>query len=83
MPRRSNAVRRGHLAWRVRLFSGAALLAMIGIARGMSWLIWVALGLLLLGFFLRFAPEPGGAAEEEDGEAGEIDEPQPGAADGA
>ncbi len=55
-------IRRGdatkpHLDWRVRLFVGGALLALVGMALGFPWLVWIAVGLLLAGFVVRLLPE--------------------------
>ncbi len=49
-----------HLEWRVRLFAAGAALALAGMYMRLDWLINVALGVLLVGFALRFLPEKGG-----------------------
>lgn len=57
-----------HLEWRVRLFGAGAILALVGMASGVEWLVNVAIGVLLVGFALRFVPERG---DEEEDAAGE------------
>lgn len=54
-----------HLEWRVRLFMGGGVLGLVGIATERSWLIWVALAVLGVGFALRFS------ADEHEGEVDE------------
>lgn len=54
-----------HLEWRVRLFMGGGVLGLVGIATERSWLIWVALAVLGIGFALRFS------ADEHEVEADE------------
>ncbi|MBW3536043.1 MAG: hypothetical protein KY453_12660 [Gemmatimonadetes bacterium] len=58
-----------HLEWRVRLFGAGAILALVGMVRNAEWLVNLAIGVLLLGFALRFVPERGG--DEEGGERAE------------
>lgn len=70
-----------HLMWRVRLFSAGAFTALAGIYLDMGWLVNVALGILILGFLVRFLP----TADADDDEASEDrpdDEALPDAADG-
>jgi hypothetical protein len=45
-----------HLDWKVRIFFLGALLALVGIARDSRLLVGLAVGVLLLGFVLRFIP---------------------------
>lgn len=45
-----------HLVWRVRLLGLGAVLGLTGMGTGTSWLINVAIGVLILGFGLRFVP---------------------------
>lgn len=52
-----------HLTWRVRLFGAGAILGVLGIYFDARWLIWAAIAVLVVGFFLRFIPAP-----EEEGE---------------
>ena len=60
-----------HLGWRVRFFSAAAVLAMVGMAMSVEWLVWVAVLLLVLAFFLRFLPT--GDRDGSDGSDGSAD----------
>jgi hypothetical protein len=55
-----------HLAWRVRLFSGAAILVVIGMYADLNWLIWGAVGLLAVAFALRFVGEGEAGSAEAD-----------------
>lgn len=55
------------LAFKVGAFSAGAVLAMAGIYLRERWLIWAAIGVLMLGFAARFF----GASGEEGGEEGE------------
>ena len=51
--------RRGHeahLDWRIRLFFSGAVLAMAGMAMDQSWLIGLAIGVLVVAILLRFIP---------------------------
>ncbi len=43
-----------YLEWRVGLFSAGAVLAVVGIALEQSWMINVAIGVLVIGVLLRF-----------------------------
>lgn len=54
-----------HLPWRVRLFWIGAVLAMVGIYLERSWLVWVAIVVLLAGISLRFVP----GSKEEPGDS--------------
>jgi hypothetical protein len=60
--RRSGSAGR-HLRWRVILLGIGAVLALAGIGLERDWLLNVALGVLVLGFGLRFVP--GGDEAEE------------------
>jgi uncharacterized membrane protein len=62
-----------NLAWRVRLLGLGAVLAMVGISTEREWLVNVALGVLILGFGLRFVGARSGAGEPDDDQ-----EPEPG-----
>lgn len=55
-----------HLAWRVRLFSGAAILVVLGMYADVKWPIWGAIGLLAVAFALRFVGGGETAADELD-----------------
>jgi len=57
-----------YLEWKVRLFSVAAVFALVGIYTESRWLTGVAIALLLGGFLLRFLP---GGTEEQDAPDGE------------
>ena len=57
-----------HLEWRVRLFGAGAILALVGMAADAEWLVNVAIGVLVVGFLLRFVPERGGEEEDPGGE---------------
>lgn len=67
-PRRDPAA--GPDVWlplKMALFVTGAAAAMAGIALNRDWLVNVAIGLLLLGFLLRFVgPRPGGPPDGED-----------------
>lgn len=54
-----------HLRWRMVLLGLGALLALLGMGLDRDWMVNAALGILVLGFGLRFLP--GG----EDGEEGD------------
>jgi hypothetical protein len=53
------------LEWKVRIFSVGAVLALVGIYLDERWMTGAAIGVLLLGFVLRFLP---GMNEERDDE---------------
>ena len=60
-----------HLEWRIRLFGVGAILGIAGMAAELSWMIWIALAVLMVGFCLRFLPSgesPETAGESEDGD---------------
>lgn len=48
-----------HLQWRTRLLAAGALLALVGMGTEREWVVNVAIGVLILGFGLRFLPESG------------------------
>ena len=54
-----------HLEWRVRLFGAGAILAMVGIFADQGWLVDVAIGVLIIGFGLRFIGRKREAAEDD------------------
>lgn len=54
-----------HLAWRVRLFIGAAILALVGMFTNLQLPIWGAIGLLAVAFVLRFVGEETVDTDEE------------------
>jgi len=43
-----------NLEWRIRLFLGGGALAFVGVLADRSWVVWCALVVLVIGFFLRF-----------------------------
>jgi uncharacterized membrane protein len=61
-----------NLAWRVRLLGLGAVLAMVGISTEREWLVNVALGVLILGFGLRFVGARNGAGEADDDQEPEL-----------
>lgn len=46
-----------HLEWRVRILGVGAALGLAGMFLDVGWLVNVAIGVLLVGFALRFLPE--------------------------
>lgn len=54
------------LKWKMALLGLAAVAFWFGVRLEQRWLVWVAAGLVLLGFLLRFAP-----AESHEDEAGD------------
>ena len=62
---RSKRDQGANLAWRVRLLGVGALLAMLGIGAQREWLINVALGVLILGFGLRFVGRRSEGTEDD------------------
>lgn len=52
-----------HLEWRIRIFGSGAILAVLGMYFDMSWMIWLAIVVLVLGLGLRFLPGSGGGEE--------------------
>lgn len=58
------------LVWRVRLLGLGALLALTGIGTGAEWVVNLAIGVLVLGFGLRFLPADSGVEAEGQREAG-------------
>ena len=47
-----------HLEARIALFGAGAILALVGMAMEQSWLINVAIGVLIVGILVRFLPGP-------------------------
>ena len=54
------------LEWRIRLFGIGAVLGLAGIFLKASWLVTVALVVLLAGVVVRFTPDRDSVEEEED-----------------
>ncbi|MDT8339966.1 MAG: hypothetical protein RQ751_00520 [Longimicrobiales bacterium] len=50
-----------YLRWRARLLGAGAALALVGIGLRREWMVDVALGVLIVGFGLRFLPVRGAA----------------------
>ena len=64
-----------HLEWKVRIFTVAAVLVLLGIYLEERWMTGAAIVVLAGGMLLRFVPGDAEAAEAaEDGEAGTEDE---------
>lgn len=61
------------LEWRVRLMGAGAIVALVGIWADATWLVNVAIGLLVLGFLLRFGGRGRGEAEDESEAGGSED----------
>lgn len=59
------------LAFKVGAFTAGAVLALAGIYFQSDWMIWAAIGVLFLGFGVRFLPHPdsGEPPADEDDEA--------------
>lgn len=62
-----------HFEWRVRLFGAGAILALAGMYAEQSWMIDVAIAVLLLGVLLRFLPGQREDGEHEENEEAEDD----------
>ena len=54
-----------YLEWKVRVFSVAAVLALVGIYLQSSWMTGAAIGILGVGLSLRFLPDGAGGPEGE------------------
>jgi hypothetical protein len=57
-----------YLEWKVRLFSVAAVFALVGIYMDNRWLTGTAIALLLAGFALRFLPDDTQELDAPDGD---------------
>jgi hypothetical protein len=53
-----------YLEWKVRIFSVAAVLALVGIYLESGWMTGAAMGLLALGLLLRLLPDGGSGPDE-------------------
>ncbi|MEX0856463.1 MAG: hypothetical protein WD056_02730 [Gemmatimonadota bacterium] len=51
------------LAWKVRFFAAGAALALGGIMLQIDWIVMLATGILVAGFFLRFLPSGKGVTD--------------------
>jgi hypothetical protein len=56
------------LEWRIRLLGVGAILALVGLYFEASWMIWVAIGVLVLGVLLRLLPGSEAGREPSDDE---------------
>ena len=45
-----------HLFWRVGLLGAGALLGLVGMGSPHGWLVWVGIGVLVVGLLIRFLP---------------------------
>ncbi|MGD2044715.1 MAG: hypothetical protein PVJ80_05260 [Gemmatimonadota bacterium] len=59
-----------YLEWKVRIFSVAAVLALVGIYLESGWMTIAAIGLLLVGLLLRFLPGATGSPEDDTEDGG-------------
>lgn len=57
-----------YLEWKVRIFSVAAVLALVGIYLESGWMTAAAIAMLVVGMLLRFLPDDTEGAEGEEGE---------------
>lgn len=57
----------------MRIFAVGAVLGLAGIYLDERWMTGAAIGVLALGLGLRFLPGQGGAAEPDEGHAGDLD----------
>lgn len=55
-----------YLEWKVRLFSVAAVLALVGIYLESGWMTGAAMGILLVGLMLRFLPDGADGTPTDD-----------------
>ena len=55
-PRRERTGKDPHLVWKIRLFFLGSVLALVGIAADLSWLVGGAAVVLMAGMVLRFLP---------------------------
>ena len=66
--RRGRPVQR--LEWRIRLMGAGAILALFGMYFEARWVVWIAIGVLIVGFLLRRLPgDPKGSHEDPSDEA--------------
>jgi hypothetical protein len=68
MDRERRASRYPWLEWKVRLFAIGAALALGGMILLVDWLVTVGIGVLTVGFVIRFLPGGRGEREAEEGE---------------
>ncbi len=58
-----------YLVWKVRIFSVAAVIALVGMYLNNPWITGTALVLLLSGMLLRFLPEPRAPKDPDEGDS--------------
>ena len=65
-----------HLEWRIRLFGAGAIIGMVGILYDARWMIWVSIGVLVLGFMLRYqgGVRPMEEDDDEEEDHGDMEE---------
>lgn len=66
-PDRSRDRPTSYLTWRVRLMGAGAVLALVGMYYDSPWMIWIAIGVLVVGLLMRFLPT---GDEDADGGGG-------------
>lgn len=59
-----------YLVWKVRIFSVAAGIALVGMYLNNPWITGTALVLLLCGMLLRFLPEPKATKDPDESDPG-------------
>ena len=59
-----------YLVWKVRIFSVAAAVALVGMYLNNPWITGTALVMLLLGMLLRFLPEPRAPKDSNESDPG-------------
>ncbi len=55
------------LEWKVGFFAVASVLALAGMALALRWMVWLAMGVLLVAFVMRWIPPSGRAAGGDHG----------------
>ena len=59
-----------YLVWKIRIFSVAAVVALVGMYLNSPWITGAALVMLLLGMLLRFLPEPKASKDSSQSDPG-------------
>ncbi|MSR19648.1 MAG: hypothetical protein EXR91_01520 [Gemmatimonadetes bacterium] len=59
-----------YLAWKIRIFSVAAVVALVGMYLNNPWITGAALVLLFVGMMLRFLPEPTASKDSSPSDPG-------------
>ncbi len=57
-----------YLVWKIRIFSVAAVIALVGMYLNNPWVTGTALVLLLSGMMLRFLPQPKELQDSDEGD---------------